>query len=145
MNSEKSIKLINGGSYEDERGKIIYFNELDLTPVKRFYNIYHPNCQIIRAWQGHKQESKWFHVVKGSFKIVTIKPDDWIKPSLELVPTVNILNDKNAEVLYLPGGFATGIQAVEPDSILTVFSNLSTSDSKNDDYRFDRDLWYNWS
>ncbi len=145
MNVEESIKVIQGGSHADERGKIIYFNALDLAPVKRFYNISHQNCQIIRAWQGHKQESKWFHVVKGKFKIVTIKPDDWTNPSLTLVPTVTILDDKNAQVLYLPGGFASGIQALESDSILTVFSDFSTVDSKTDDFRFDQNLWYNWS
>lgn len=141
---EKGINLIQGGSHVDERGILIYFNELELDNVKRFYTISHPDTNIVRAWQGHKKESKWFHVVNGEFKIVIIVPDNWINPSLNLVPQVQVLTDYNNQVLYLPGGVVFGIQATKPNSKLIVFSDSSTEESKKDDYRFDKSLWYTW-
>ncbi|HZI69207.1 MAG TPA: hypothetical protein VFD44_05835, partial [Hanamia sp.] len=40
--------------------------------------------EVVRAWQGHQQEEKWFYVVEGSFKIAVVKPDNWQHPSLNL-------------------------------------------------------------
>ena len=53
----KSYELITGGVFEDQRGKVVFVNDCDLTNVKRFYHIHHPNTYTVRAWQGHKIES----------------------------------------------------------------------------------------
>ena len=44
--------------------------------------------------------------------------------------------------LHVPGGYANGIKSIEPNSKLMVFSEFSIEDGKRDDYRFDKDLWY---
>lgn len=136
--------IINGGQFSDERGTISYFNDLDLSPVKRMYIIAHTDTSTVRAWQGHKQEHKWFHVLAGSFKMVLIKPDNWEFPSTDLGYQDYNLTDKNNEVLHVPGGYATGFKALEANSRLLVFSNFTVSESQNDDFRFDKNNWYNW-
>ena len=54
----EKLQIIKGGEFQDERGKLIYFNDFDLTIVKRFYIIEHPDTEIVRAWQGHKKRRK---------------------------------------------------------------------------------------
>ena len=81
-------ELIKGGEFIDHRGKISYFNNFDLTPIKRMYNLVHPDISVVRAWQGHEKEQKWFYIAKGSFEIVLIEPDNWESPSEGLVPMV---------------------------------------------------------
>ena len=46
--------IIEGGKFKDERGEIQFFNNFDMTEIKRIYTIFHPDANIIRAWQGHK-------------------------------------------------------------------------------------------
>ena len=60
--------IIQGGQHVDARGKLTFFNDFDMGAVKRFYVIEHPDTETVRAWQAHKTEQKWFHVIAGSFK-----------------------------------------------------------------------------
>ena len=134
--------VINGGRHEDNRGKLIYFNLLDIKSVKRFYSIHIFDTETIRAWQGHKKESKWFYVTAGTFKIVLVKIDDWINPSGNLNTKEFILNINDDKVLIVPGGFATGLKALEKESKLMVFSDFTLEESLNDNFRFDKNLWH---
>lgn len=138
------LKIINGKNYTDERGTLIFFNEFDITPVKRFYTIEHPDEHIIRAWQGHKIEQKWFYSVAGSFKVLLIAIDDWQNPSAALTPVEYNLSSANNSVLHIPGGYASGFKATSANSKLIVFSDFTLDASKVDDYRFAKDLWYTW-
>lgn len=72
----KNSSLIKGGIYVDDRGLLKFVNDFSLEDIKRFYVIY-SNNGIIRAWQGHKKEIKYFYPIKGEFKIYTVKIDDW--------------------------------------------------------------------
>jgi len=136
--------IIEGGTHEDERGRLIFFNEFDMSPVKRFYMIEHPHVETIRAWQGHKIEEKWFYVISGGFKVVLVQPDDWENPSVELKAEEYILKAEDNRILYIPGGRANGFKALEPNSRLVIFSDFPIADAGKDDYRFDKDLWYEW-
>jgi len=137
-------ELIKGNNHSDNRGTLSYFNDLDLTEVKRFYIIEHPETKIIRAWQGHKIEQKWFHILNGTFKMIIVKVDNWDHPSDTLNFKEYNLTAKENIVIHVPGGYATGFQANEAGSRLMVFSDKSLDDSKNDDYRFPKELWYKW-
>ena len=128
----------------DNRGTLSYFNDFNLSSVKRIYILEHPETSIVRAWQGHQHENKWFHVVSGSFKIVLVKPDNWASPSADLGCQEYHLTVENNQVLHVPGGYATGFKAIESDSKMLVFSNFSMEESMNDDFRFEKDKWYNW-
>ena len=136
--------IIEGGKFEDGRGMLIYFNEFDMKGVRRFYVISHPDTSIVRAWQGHKKEQKWFYVLKGSFKVVLVKPDNWENPSTDLNPDEFILKAEANHVLYIPGNYANGLKALEPESRIMVFSSFTVDESSKDNYRFRQDMWYDW-
>jgi len=136
--------VIQGGEFADNRGKLIYFNEFDMKEVKRFYIIEHPDTSIVRAWQGHKMEQKWFYVIQGSFKIILVQPDDWKSPSDHLTHKEFTLKSGNPKVLHVPGNFANGVKALEMNSKVMVFSSFTVEESSNDNYRFDKNKWYNW-
>ncbi len=137
--------LIQGGVHDDSRGKIAFVNDFDMAKVQRFYAISPRDTAIVRAWQGHKIESKWFYVVKGSFLVRLIKIDNWESPSLHLSPTEFILEASNSQVLYIPGGYANGFKALEADSTLMVFSDCGLYQTAQDDYRFPADYWFEWA
>lgn len=136
--------LIKGGVHSDNRGLLTFFNDFNMSLVKRFYIAEHFDATVIRAWQGHRLEQKWFYVAKGSFKVILVKPDDWNSPSANLPHKEFLLNSKKNEILHIPAGVATGFQALEKSSKLMIFSNVTLAESINDDYRFDKNLWYNW-
>lgn len=144
MNLEE-ILLIKGGQHTDERGTVSFVNDFDMSPVKRFYIIEHPDTTIARAWQAHKEERKWFYLVAGSYKVVLVKPDDWEKPSEKLLTQEFILKSGINPVLHIPGGYANGFKALEAHSKLMVFSDFSIEDAGKDDFRFDKTLWYDWN
>jgi dTDP-4-dehydrorhamnose 3,5-epimerase-like enzyme len=138
-------KIITGGQFNDDRGTVSFVNDFDMSSIKRFYAIQHTSVEIVRAWQGHKVENKWFYCVRGSFLINVIQIDNWEQPSMDLIVTSHYLKSRNPSVLYVPGGHVTGIKALEADSSLIVFSNMFVKESKDDDFRFDKNKWFNWN
>jgi dTDP-4-dehydrorhamnose 3,5-epimerase-like enzyme len=142
MNSKPIF--IAGNIHCDQRGSISFINGFSMDLIKRFYLIEPANCNIIRAWQGHKNEQKWFHVVQGSFKTVAVRIDDWNNPSSELEVYEYDLNMNPAGVLHIPGGFANGFKANEPNSKLMIFSDFTLQQSVDDEYRFDQNKWFDW-
>jgi dTDP-4-dehydrorhamnose 3,5-epimerase-like enzyme len=137
-------QITEGSLFSDNRGTIAFANDFDLSPIKRFYRISHPNTDIIRAWQGHKIERKWFYCVKGTFEIKVIKIDNWDVPSKELNINTYILNSNNTQILAIKEGCCTAIRALENDASLVVFSDKTLEEAKNDDFRFDKNYWFNW-
>lgn len=136
--------IINGGNFQDERGKLTFINDFNMSPVKRFYIVRHESTEIIRAWQGHRYEQKWFHVLEGAFKVVLVQPDNWVKPRPDLPVQVFHLTAEYTQVLHVPGGFATGFKAETPNSRMIVYSDFGLQESKEDDFRFNTGLWYHW-
>ena len=138
------MKIIDGGLYNDERGILRFVNDFDFSDVKRFYQIENSSTEVVRAWQGHKVENKYFFVSAGSFLICCVEIDDWDNPSLDLSVENIILTANENSVLMIPGGYANGIKALEEGSKLMVFSSDNLDDAKEDDYRFPAELWFNW-
>ncbi len=135
------MQLIPGNIHTDPRGTIRFVNDFTFEGIKRFYAITHPDINIIRAWQGHQLETKYFYVTKGSFLINWIKIDDWTAPSKSLEIQSKILSDQQSQILIIPPGHVNGFKALEPDSTLMVFSDMSLEESKDDDFRFPQDYW----
>ena len=77
-------QLIEGGSFSDERGTLQFVNNFNFKGIKRFYTVSQPNTSVIRAWQGHKIESKYFFVSKGKILISWVKIDNWDNPDKKL-------------------------------------------------------------
>ena len=138
--------IIVGKKFSDLRGSLFAFNDFDMSQVVRFYEIAPANTELIRGWQGHLKEKKWFHCLKGSFMINIIELGDNESSKNTLEPVKVILSDRDPEVLFVPQGCATAIKAIEENSRIQVFSNFTLEESKNDDIRFPLDQWsVNWS
>lgn len=133
--------MIAGDNFQDERGEVRFFNTLNMSEIVRFYEILPANQDIIRGWQGHQHEKKWFYCVSGSFIINIIEINDFNNPSDNLTPTRIELDSSNLKILAVPSGFITGIKATSCNARLQVFSNVALNESKNDDYRFPVDQW----
>ena len=108
-------EIITGNSHTDERGTINFIYDFHFKDIKRFYIVNHPDTTTVRAWQGHKIEKKHFYVTKGTFLICWVEIDNWDKPSDNLAVNKMILKENGNKLLILPGGFANGIKALEPD------------------------------
>ncbi|MFC4209922.1 hypothetical protein ACFOWA_01935 [Pedobacter lithocola] len=139
-----NASLIQGKIHTDTRGILRFFNDFDMSLVKRFYVTEQLDTSIVRGWQGHKKEQKWFYVVNGTFKLILVKPDDWENPSENLPFEEFILEASANRVINIPPGIATGFQALEQPSKMIIFSDLTLEESVNDDFRFEKNLWYKW-
>ena len=137
--------IIPGGRHSDDRGIVSFVNDFGFKDIKRFYSIEHRDTQTIRAWQGHRREEKWFYVVQGSFMFAWVKIDNWEKPDSGQRADHRLLYSKQSEILHIPDGYANGFRALEPHSKLMVFSNFTVEESALDDYRFSKELWFDWT
>lgn len=131
-------QILEGFIHEDERGELFAFPNFSLLPIVRMYAIRPLNTEIIRAWQGHRFERKWFWPSKGSFEIKLLPFDENGKPSSNQRMNF-ILNARMPKLLLIPGGYINGFKALERDSMLLVFSDFNLEDSINDDIRFGLD------
>ena len=48
------------------------------------------------------------------------------------------------KIIEVPKGYANGLKALESDSEVMVFSELSLEDSSKDIIRYDYEQWFNW-
>ena len=132
--------LINGNHHQDERGTICFNNDFNALGIKRVYIIQNINTSFIRAWQGHQIEQRWFSATVGSFNIKLIKIDSWDNPTKNLEVLEFVLDAKNLDVLHIPPGFVSAIQALEEDSKLLVFADYFLGEIK-DEFRFPGDYF----
>ncbi|WP_418637670.1 WxcM-like domain-containing protein [Winogradskyella sp.] len=138
-------EIIIGNQHKDHRGTLSFINDFDMSPIERMYTITHESIDVVRAWQGHRIESKYFKCLKGRFLVSVVLIDDWEMPSENLKPKTYILDANKTEVLHIPAGYANGFKALDPDSKLLVFSDHDLETAKLDNYRFDKDLWIDWA
>lgn len=137
----KDTGIITGGIHRDARGSVAYVNDFDFKGVKRFYAVTHSDTKIFRGWHGHKHETKHLLVTRGSFLVAWVIVDDWEHPSESLVVNKEILRADEPVVLRVQAGTAVGFKALEMDSTLMVFSDLTLDEAKRDDIRFGEDYW----
>ncbi|UWX60791.1 WxcM-like domain-containing protein [Chryseobacterium oranimense] len=135
-------EIFEGGKYSDERGTLIFNNNFNASEIKRMYCIENKDTKFIRGWTGHKIEQRWFSVLQGSFVISLIKIDNWEYPLKSLnVLKFNIDSD-NFNILYIPGGYASAIQAEKENSKLLVMADYFLNEIQ-DDFRFPIDYFEN--
>lgn len=131
-------ELIKGNSHSDSRGTLFFNNDFDASTIKRIYTIENSNTNFVRGWQGHKIEQRWFLAIKGSFRIQLVAIDNWDCPSYDLEISNFVVNDKNQDVLHIPRGYASSIQALEEGSKLLVMADYRFGEIQ-DEYRFEED------
>jgi dTDP-4-dehydrorhamnose 3,5-epimerase-like enzyme len=132
--------IIKGNYHTDDRGTILFNNEFTATEVKRIYFIENKDTEFVRAWQGHKIEQRWFSAVQGSFEIKLIEVDNWESPSKNSVIHSFILNANQLDVLHVPKGYISSIQALEANSRLLLMADYLLGEVK-DEYRFEADYF----
>jgi len=142
---EEQPKIIRGGTFSDERGFMRYVNDFNFEDVKRFYLIKHPDTSVVRAWQGHQFEKKYFYPITGSFVVAWVKIDDFENPSKDLKPEYYILSADISEIVSVPKGYANGLKALEPGSEIMVLSDMDLEQSVNEKIRYPADWWLNWN
>jgi len=136
--------IIKGDFFSDNRGIMRFVNDFSFSDVKRFYFIKHFDSKVIRAWQGHQLEKKYFYPISGSFVVAWVKIDDFEKPSKDLIPNHHILSSTITEVLSIPKGYANGLKALEPNSEILVFSDMGIIESEKK-YSYPSDWWFDWN
>jgi dTDP-4-dehydrorhamnose 3,5-epimerase-like enzyme len=136
--------LILGNAFSDERGSVLFCNEFDMERVRRMYLIAPSSTQIVRGWQAHQKEQKWFFCLSGAFEIKLVKVDNFNSPASELQALTFYLHCDQPQVLYMPGGYASGIKSTSAGSKLMVYSNFTVGESMQDDFRYTIDTWDVW-
>ncbi|MBC8767866.1 hypothetical protein H4O18_07675 [Arenibacter sp. BSSL-BM3] len=132
---------IEGSIFSDNRGKIKFFNSFDMAQIVRFYEISPASPEIIRGWQGHKIEKKWFYCHSGAFVINIVNIAEENIALAELSAERFELNESMPIILEVPAGSASGFKAILPGSKLMVFSNFTLEESTKDDIRFPLETW----
>ena len=131
-------KLYKGTIFVDDRGIVEFNNDLDLSPVKRYYTVSNHVPGFIRAWHGHEREAKYFTMLSGSAIIVAVQmmlyKNEW---TLNWdIQSRETLSAQTPTVFYIPPGYANGFKLLTPDSKLLVLSTSTTKESAEDDIRF---------
>lgn len=117
-------KIIQGGNFSDHRGTISYVNDFRFDDIERFYIISNSDENPLRAWQGHKLDSKNFYCLSGSFKIHFVKIDNWENPSKDLKIETIVVTSLESKIVHIPAGYANAIESLETNSKLMSFSTL---------------------
>ncbi|RTY83473.1 hypothetical protein EKL97_04110 [Flavobacterium sp. LS1P28] len=135
------VKLVKGAVFSDERSTVSYVNDFSFNGIERFYIISNSDAHPVRAWQGHKLDSKNFYCLSGSFRIHYVKIDDWEQPSKDLtIETVTLLASES-KMLHIPAGYANAIESLESHSKLVSFSTLPLHNVSDDDVRYEANYW----
>ena len=139
------IKVIDGEIFRDARGQISSLNSFEFEGIERCYFIHHPDISVVRGWHGHQFEKKWFYCIKGAFTLALVKPDNWENPSPNLEAEMFELNENNSRIICVPEGYANCLKASVKDSVLLVFSGKRYEEALSDSWRYDKDMWVDWS
>lgn len=129
-------KLIPGGSHSDIRGSLTFNNDFVATSIKRIYTIENADEHSIRGWQGHKIEQRWFTAIKGSFKIQILSIAYFEKGLKDLQPYCFVLKTDQMDILHVPAGFVSSIQALEVGAKLLVLADYKMGEV-DDEFRFE--------
>lgn len=127
--------LIKGSVFSDNRGHLKFNNDFNASEIKRIYTIENKDLSVIRAWQGHKIERRWFSALQGKFIIQLIEIDNWESPSKNLEILEFVLSSETLDFLQVPSGFISSIRCLENESKLLVLADYSLGEI-DDEYRF---------
>ena len=133
-------KLISGDFHNDLRGGLYYNNSFDASVIKRIYVIENVTNDIIRGWQGHKIEQRWFSAIAGSFIVKLVAIDNWDCPSKDVEIFTFEVSSEKLDVLHMPPGYVSSIQSKENGSKLLVMADYHLNEL-NDEFRLSIDYF----
>lgn len=129
-------RIIKGSKYSDKRGILTFNNDFDASVVRRIYTIENHSTDVIRGWQGHKIEQRWFAAIKGAFDVFVVEIDDFDNPSKDLKVKKYSLDEELLTYLHIPAGCVTAIQAKVIGSKMLVLADYILGDVQ-DEYKFE--------
>lgn len=132
--------ILKGSSHTDARGVVTFNNGFDASLVKRIYTVENRSTDLVRGWQGHRVEQRWFACIKGCFEILVITIDDFDHPSADLPIAVFQLQDHDLTYLHVPAGHVTAIRSMQPGSKLLVLADYASGEIA-DEYRLPIDYF----
>jgi dTDP-4-dehydrorhamnose 3,5-epimerase-like enzyme len=138
-------RLIEGKLSVDDRGEVGFVNDFDFAGVKRFYSVTNHRAGFVRAWHGHRRESKYITAVRGALLVCCVAIDDWEHPSKDLPISRFVLSAAKPEVLYVPAGYVNGFMSLTEGAKVIFFSTSTLQESQRDDVRFPARFWDPWS
>lgn len=136
--------LIHGRSVVDGRGAVGFVNDFSFAGVKRFYVVSNHAQGFVRAWHGHKHETKYCTAVRGALLVCCVCIDDWSNPSPDLTINRFVLSEQNPAILHIPAGYANGFMSLTADAKIMFFSSSTLDESLGDDIRFPARRWDPW-
>ena len=135
--------ILQGGVHVDARGTVRHVNGFSLGTADRFYVIAPERAGEWRGWVGHRRDRKWFFAAAGEFVICVAAVDDLAGGTRPKVWRVR-LSARESQLLDVPPGFATAIQASTVPGSLLVLSTGRIEAADEDILRFpigDPSLW----
>lgn len=138
------VDIVIGNRFCDDRGYLSFINDLDLSKYKRFYTVENHKCGFIRAWHGHKEESKAVICLKGA-ALISLVPLD-TPQSEKNAPFSVTLTGNSPKAVIIPAGYYNGAMNLTDDCMLMYMSDKSLGESHGDDYRqpwdyFGKEVW----
>lgn len=135
-----------GKQFVDDRGFVSFVN--DFNPAKygiqRIYTVRNICSEYVRAWHGHKFESKFVMVVSG-VALINVVSIDAAEHSIENdVPCAYqsfILCGWQPKVLWIPPGYYNGFKNLKEDTDIMFFSTVPLGSSIKDDFRLNWDIF----
>lgn len=137
-------RLFEGDLRIDDRGEVGFVNDFCFDGVRRFYVVSNHEAGFVRAWHGHRRESKYVTVVQGAAIVAAVIIDNWEHPSPDVPVYRHVLSAQRPAVLHIPAGCANGFMSLTADTRLVFFSTATLEESKGDDIRFDARYWDPW-
>lgn len=137
-------RLISGGVASDDRGRVYFANDFDLSNCRRLYVVENFSPGTVRAWHAHRYERKWVLPVGGAALACCVEIDDWERPSPDAEMHRFVLDAANPAVLAVPPGYANGAMSLAPDTKLLYLSDTPLGGSLEDDVRFPARHWDPW-
>jgi dTDP-4-dehydrorhamnose 3,5-epimerase-like enzyme len=137
-------ELIRGGVASDDRGRVMFANDFDLSLCRRFYVVENFAVGTVRAWHAHRHERKWVLAVAGAALACCVEIDDWDTPSLDAEVHRFTLDAAQPAVLAVPAGYANGAMSLLPGTRLMYLSDAALSTSLEDDVRYPARHWDPW-
>ena len=141
MEKNSFIKIIKGKSSGSINGQLNHFNSFDFKRIKRFYHIYLPRKNLIRAFHGHMVEEKYIYVVRGSLLLCIVKLENSKNPYKKARVRKIVLHSNSPKIVCIPKCSANGIESLSSNTDVIFFSTLMLKESLNDDFRFPYDYW----
>lgn len=137
-------ELIAAGVSTDDRGRVYFANDFDLSQCRRMYVVENYSTGTVRAWHAHRHERKWVMALTGAALACCVSIDDWDSPSADATVHRFTLDAEHPAILAVPAGYANGAMALVAGTKLLYLSDAPLEQSLQDDVRFPARYWDPW-